>query len=150
MGKRHLVAALLLLSAFGLWCAAPASATGTVRVTQSDGTVRNYHDVTIHFKNDRLRLISADRKGTLIIDRAACSYIGEIERCLPIDAQLDQSGSVRPLDFDYGTIFVNPSSDVQTLPHSTTQLQPNGIILFLKTKHGTYVSAHGEIDEVQH
>lgn len=149
MGKRHGIAVLLLLSALGLWCAAPAGATGTVRITKSDGTVKVYHDVTIHFTNNRLRLISGDRKGALIIDRAACSYVGNIERCLPIDAKLDQGGSTHPLDFESGTILVNTGDTPHTLRHSSQQLPPNGVVMLLQTKRGTFIALHGVIDEVQ-
>jgi hypothetical protein len=148
MGKRRSLAVLLLLSALGLWSAAPAGAMGTVRVMQHDGTIRYYTDVTIHFRHDRLRLISHDGKGAIVIDRAACSYIGDIERCLPIDVMLDQDGALRPMDLAGGTIFVNNTDAVQELPLSSKQIPPHGILLSIKTKRGTYISLAGAIDEV--
>ena len=76
-------AAALSAGAFFLGGAAPALADGTVRVTQNDGTLQVYPNVSIRVVDKTLRVTSADGKGTLIVERAACSYTGELLRWLP-------------------------------------------------------------------
>jgi hypothetical protein len=136
---------------FGIICclnSAIALASGTVRVQQNDGSVRNYPDVSLRIVHRTLRITSHDGKGTLIIDHAACSYVGELERCLPYGAKLQQSGKTRPITIVSGTIYFNPTSETQTLPLSSTRLVPRGILLSLRTKIGTYVSLSGKLDEL--
>jgi hypothetical protein len=131
---------------FGGWDAAYAK--GTVRVQQNNGSVQVYHDVTIRIAQKVLRVTTADGKGTLIIDKAACSFAGELQTCLPYSIKLDQGGSVKPLDFERGTVYVNLTDARQQLPYSSTQLPPQGILLSLRTKIGTIVNLTGEIDQV--
>ena len=146
MSIRQHVAGLLLVCAAAAACIAPAGATGTVRVQQNNGTAKLYENVTIHFRHGHLRLISSDGKGTLIIDHSACSFINEIERCLPLDVKLDQGGTVRALGLADGTVFVNDTDSVQQLTFSSHRLPPHSIYLTIRTQHGTYVTAKGAID----
>ena len=83
MTARLAFAVFFLISIFGLLSIAPAGATGTMRVQQSNGTVQVYHDVLIRVAQRTLRIGSKDRKGVLVIDRAACTYAGSLLRCLP-------------------------------------------------------------------
>jgi len=127
----------------------PAQAKATVQIQQSDGSSQTYDDVSVKLvKNQALHLTTADGKGTLIINKAACSYIGEIQRCLPYSASLDQGGSTKPIDFKDGTAYANMTDQNQTLPLSSQQLPPRGIVMLLKTKIGTFISVKGTIDEV--
>jgi hypothetical protein len=138
----------VIIFAILLTGAAAAYAKGTVRVQQSSGSMQVYRDVTIRIAQKALRVTTADGKGTLIIDKAACSFTGEIQTCLPYSIKLDQGGSVQPLDFERGTVYVNLTSAKQQLPYSSTQLPPQGILLSLRTKIGTIVNLTGEIDQV--
>jgi hypothetical protein len=126
-----------------------ADAKGTVRVQQSNGSVEMYKDVTIKLvRNKAIYVTTADHKGTLIIDQAACSYVGEIRRCLPYSAKLEQDGKTRPLDFKDGTIYGNLTDKMLTLPLSSQQVPPKGIVMLFKTRIGTFVSVTGTMDEV--
>jgi hypothetical protein len=149
MNARLAFAVFFLISIFGLLSIAPAGATGTMRVQQSNGTVQVYHDVLIRVAQRTLRIGSKDRKGVLVIDRAACTYAGAVMRCLPSTMKLEQSGQTKEIQLITGTIYVNLTDDTQQLHHSSTQLAPHDILLALQTKRGTYVSVHGHIDEVQ-
>lgn len=62
---------------------APASAQGITRVQQSDGSVQVYRDVRMRLNGKTLWITSADRRGALEIANGACSFAGELERCLP-------------------------------------------------------------------
>ena len=141
----------LALFVFLLLCfvdLAPAGATGTVRIQQYDGTVRVYDDAVIRVKHNTLRVWSHDGKGTLVIDRAACSYVGELERCLPTTFQLKQNGATRTIQLVNGLVYFNPTNSVQQLSLSSRQLQPRGLMLNLHTVRGTYISIRGTIDEL--
>jgi hypothetical protein len=126
-----------------------ASATGTVRVQQDNGTVQVYNDASIVISQKTLRITTADKKGTLVIDKAACSYVGSVMRCLPYSMSLDQGGGVHPLDFQRGTVYLNLTDDKQPLPFTSKQLLPHSIMLSLTTRIGTIVDVTGTIDAVK-
>jgi hypothetical protein len=149
MHARHAFAILLLISIFGALGVARADATGTMRVQQNDGTVQVYHDVLIRVAQRTLRIGSKDRKGVLVIDRAACSYAGSLLRCLPSTIKFEQNGQTHQIQLITGTLYVNLTDDMQQLHHSSTQLSPHDVMLMMQTKRGTYISLHGHIDEMQ-
>jgi hypothetical protein len=146
-GIKALAAVLLAVAACVLDTAA-ARATGTITIVQADGHTDVYHDVGIKVIHNALFMTSADGKGTLVINRAACSYQGELLVCLPTNATLVQAGETSPLDFRKGTLYVNTTGEPQQLALSTTKVPPNGILLSFTTKRGTYVSLSGRIDKV--
>jgi hypothetical protein len=142
--------ALPLACALGAMVAVPAGATGTLRVQQSDGKVNVYPDVVIRLISHKaLTITSADGKGVLKIDQAACSYAGLLRSCLLYHMEWIQAGELHPIDLVRGTIYVNLTGQKQQLPLSSTQLPPNGVLLAFLTKRGTNVSMTGTIDEVQ-
>lgn len=138
---------LALIASFALSTAA-AGAVGTVTIAQADGTTNVYHDVVIKVIHSALYMTSADGKGTLVINRAACAYQGQLLVCLPTSATLVQAGATSPLDFRKGTVYVNDTDDPQQLTLSTTKVAPHSIVLSFTTKRGTYVSLTGTIDKV--
>ena len=146
--SRSAFAVLALTAAFVLCGLACARATGTVRVQQEDGSVQTYPKAWIEITNKALRITTADKKGTLVIDRAACSFVGQVMRCLPYSMTLDQGGGSNPLDFQRGTVYLNLTDTKQPLPLTSKQLPPNGIMLSLTTKIGTIVDVTGLIDKV--
>ncbi|MBV8244839.1 MAG: hypothetical protein JOZ38_02855 [Candidatus Eremiobacteraeota bacterium] len=122
-----------------------AEAKGTVRVQQSDGSVQVYRDVTLRVVGKTLQITTADSKGTLVITDAACSFVDALMRCLPYHYTLVQNGA-HLLDFEYGTVYYNPTKTKQTLRYSSTQLEPDGVLAAVKSKRGTYVSISGTLD----
>ncbi len=149
MGTRHAFAALLVFTILSILSLAPVGATGTVRIQQNDGTVRNYDGAVIRVKHNTIRVWSHDGKGTLVINRAACSYVGELERCLPTTFQLKQSGETKTIQLINGLVYFNPTDSPQQMRLSSQQLPPRGLMLMLHTLRGTYISVHGQIDELQ-
>jgi hypothetical protein len=139
-------AALCALALLLLPIAAPAQ--GTVRVQQITGKLETYNNVGIQLVGKKLFLRSPDGKGELIIERAACFYIGELLRCHPLSVYLTQNGETHPLDLASGTIYANRTSSPLTLPYSSQQVQPNSIVMALQTKIGTFVSLQGTFDAV--
>jgi hypothetical protein len=95
-----------------------------------------------------LRITSADRRGTLVVTKGACSFLGELERCLPYRIVLDQSGVKRPIDFERGTEYLNRTDSPQMLPYSTMHVPPHGIVLSLVTAHGTSITVRGTVDRI--
>jgi hypothetical protein len=119
-----------------------------VRVQQKNGSVQEYPNSSIRYTkaSKTLTVTTADGKGTLIIDQAACSFIGQLFRCLLTSASLKQNGVTRPLDFETGTIYANTTDAKINLPMSTQGVPPHGLVMALKTKAGTYLSLTGTID----
>jgi hypothetical protein len=127
----------------------PASATGTARIQQRDGSVKTYTNVRIVVQNESMAITSSDGVGTLVLGKAACTKVGELLRCLPYDATLEQHGQATHVPLQSGTVWLNPSNTNQQLTHSSTQLPPRGVLLSLQTKAGTYVSLTGIVDRIQ-
>lgn len=139
--------ALALAGVLTLACAIPAQAKGVARIAESDGTVRDY-PVSLEVIDHRaVRIVSADGRDTLSVSKAACSYQGELERCLPFRIVLDRAGKRHPIDFRHGTEYLNRTDSEQQLPLSSRHVPPHGIVLLLLTAHGTYITVSGTIDE---
>jgi hypothetical protein len=126
-----------------------ARASGTAVVQQRDGSTKTYRNVFIRVNNDAMALTSSDRQGMLIIGKAACTHIGELVRCLPYDATLDQHGKSYHIVLQSGTVWLNPTMTAQPLSYSSAQLQPHGVLMSIHTKAGTFVSLTGTVDEIQ-
>jgi len=146
---RVFVISLLCACAFVFAASGAVDAKGTVTVQQSNGSTQTYNNVTIVIAHKTLRVTTADGVGTLVIDKAACSYVGNLQMCLPYSMTLDQGGGTHPLDFQRGTVYVNLTDSKQPLSNSSMQLPPQGILLSLTTKVGTIVNMTGTIDKVQ-
>jgi len=144
---RVLVASLVLLT-LATVLRDPAAATGTARIQQADGETKTYSNVHLRIADKRMWITSHDRKGTIILDKAACTAIGKMLRCYPYEATLDQAGHHHTIVLQSGTVWINPTESMQQLPHSSTQLRPRGVLLTLRTKKGTFVSLSGTVDEV--
>ena len=128
--------------------ASAVDAKGTVRVQQSDGSTQVYNNVTLRIVGQTLRITSEDGKGTLVVTKAACSFEGDLMRCLPDELVLQQGGSEHTLDFQRGTIYYNNTAAKQQLSLSSTQVPPNGILGLLLTKKGTIIAVSGVVDAV--
>jgi hypothetical protein len=129
--------------------AVAADAKGTLQVTHADGSVETFHDVSIKVDTHKaLTITSADGEGVIVIDKAACDYTGDIQKCLPYSMTLTDHGNSHQLDFQRGTIYANLTSEKQQLPLSSTQLPPNGVSFVVQTKRGTYFTLNGVADVV--
>jgi hypothetical protein len=140
---------LPVILAFFIFGVAQAGATGTVRVQQSDGTVQTYDGVSIRVKHNTIRIGSKDQKGVMVIDRAACSYVGDLIRCLPASFQLVQSDQTKTIQLISGLIYANLTGTPQQLTNSSKQIPPKNLMLQLHTFRGTYITVRGEIDVIQ-
>ena len=121
-----------------------AQANGTMRVQQSDGSVQLY-DVTMAVSGRQLLITTANKKGTLIVDEAACTVDARVMTCIPERVRLRQNGTV-PLDFERGTVYFNKTNETQQLKYSSTQIPPNGVLGSMKSPKGTYVTWSGTLD----
>jgi hypothetical protein len=148
IGLRTHVAACFFAGIIGT-SAACAGATGTAQIHQPDGSVKTYENVRIRIPdNQHLLLTSSDGKGTLVINKASCTAVAAMLRCLPYSGELDQHGNVFAFALLSGSVWLNLSSEKHLLPFSTAQLAPGGVLMAIETKRGTYVSLTGTIDEV--
>jgi hypothetical protein len=126
---------------------AGADARGSVRVQQIDGRIDRYSNVGLRLDGNTLRIVSPDRVGTLLVHRAACSWLGGIQRCLPYALILSQHGD-HSIGFSRGTLYLNLTDVPHALPLSSNVVQPHGVLALLKTKRGTYITVSGRLDEV--
>jgi hypothetical protein len=152
MNRFASVAALLgcfVLSCFVSVAPLMCGATGTARIQQPDGSAKIYDDVHINIVNDaRMLITSSDGKGTLVVNKASCTVVEHLLRCLAYSAELQQHGNTIPIELVSGTAWLNSSGSMQQLPHSSTQLAPRGVVMALETKRGTYVTLTGTVDGV--
>jgi hypothetical protein len=139
------LAAFIALAAASV--TAGASAHGSVRVQQADGRVDHYENVGLLLDGDTLRITSPDRVGTLLVHRAACSWLGGLQRCLPYALVLSQHGD-HPIGFSRGTLYLNLTDSPHALPYSSKVVEPHSILALLKTERGTYISVSGRLDGV--
>ncbi len=145
---RVLVSVVLAAAVSAVSCE-PAGATGTVRIQQRDGATKTYTNVRIVVQNESMAITSSDGEGTIVLGKAACTKVGELLRCLPYDATLEQHGQTTHVPLQSGTVWINPSNVNQQLTYSSTQLPPHGVLLSIQTKAGTYVSLTGVVDRMQ-
>lgn len=137
--------ALVTALGFGL---SPAGAEGTALIKQTDGSLDTYDNVSVAIVHKNLFVTTHDGKGTLVIQRAACAYQGELMVCFPTAATLVQGGASKPIDLRTGTIYLNLTDQAQQLVLSTTKVPPQSMLLSFTTKRGTYVSVSGRIDRM--
>ena len=145
---RVLVSLAFAATAIAIPCGR-ANATGTVRIQQRDGSIKTYTNVKIVVLTESMTITSSDGEGTIILGKAACTKVGELLRCLPYDATLEQHGETTHIPLKSGTVWLNPSDSNQQLTYSSTQLPPRGVLLAIQTKAGTYVSLTGIVDRIQ-
>lgn len=135
--------------AFFLILGTAAQAAGTTRVQQSDGSVQVYHDVRIRLHGHTLWLRSPDRKDRLQVESTACSYVHEIQRCLPYKVFLHKPSGAHQITIVRGVYYVNLTDKPHPLLHSSERVPAKSVLMFLHTSHGTFVQAEGRLDAVE-
>jgi hypothetical protein len=119
---------------------------GTVNIQRSDGSMSSYPATMLAIVGSTLHVRSPDHKGTLVIERAACSRHDAILTCLPTRVVLRQNGASHELPLASGTVYYNLTAMPQILAYSTQHLRPHGIILSLRTLRGTLINLDGTVD----
>jgi hypothetical protein len=120
---------------------ARGAAEALVRVQQSDGTTQVYRNVHATLSGTTLWLRSPDRKDRLQIVSAACSFPHDLQRCLPYQVILHKPDRTHQLTITRGVFYVNLTTEPHHLLHSSQVVAPHGVMVFLHTTRGTYVSA---------
>ncbi len=139
--------ALALVAVFACG-ASPARAGGTAMIAQIDGSLDKYDNVSAAIIHKNLFVTTHDGRGTLVIQRAACAYQGQLMVCFPTAVTLVQAGGSKPLDLRDGTIYLNLTDSAQPLALSTTKVAAQSVLLSFTTKRGTYVSVSARLDKV--
>lgn len=150
MQHRVLRVGLGVVASVGLFLvatAARADADGVTRIQQSDGTVQTYPDAHIRLRGSTLWITSADHRGVLQVVNGACSFAGELQRCLTDTVTLHQHGKTHVIAVEHGTVYLNLSTAAQQLPHSGQQLASQSVLVAFRTARGTFVSVRGQLDE---
>jgi hypothetical protein len=146
---RRLSFALAFVLSAAVAFPATGAAEALVRVQQSDGTTQVYRNVRATLSGSTLWLRSPDRKDRLQIVSAACSFPHDLKRCLPFQVFLHKPDRTHELTITHGVFYVNLTSEAHHLLHSSEVVAPHGVIVFLHTTRGTYVSATGRLDDVK-
>jgi hypothetical protein len=144
---RWLVFRTILAAAFVVGLGAPALATGTVRVQQSDGSVQRYTNVELRIVNKTLTLTSADKVSTVVISGASCVHSGDLVRCTGGGLSLRQTGKTHTIPFKTATFYFNPTDQDQSLPLSTVKVGAHSVIFATQTAKGTYINGNGKLDQ---
>ena len=137
----------LIVIALVVALSAPASATGTVRIQQRDGSVQTYTGVTLKAANKSLTLVSADKVTTVVISGADCAHDGAIVRCMGGGFSLLQDGKRHNVPFKTATFYFNLTDQDQSLPLSTTKVPAHSVIFAVQTAKGTYITGNGKLDQ---
>lgn len=151
MATKHVprYGAVLLSSALLFATCIPASATGTARIHYRDGTAKTYTAVRIAIDPGSLTLTSSDGVGTLYIGKAACTKAGELLRCLPYDATLQQHGTSTHIPLKSGTVWLNLTAAPIAVPDGSATLAPRGVEVTMKSQAGTSISLTGTADDIK-
>ncbi len=142
------LAAIVTAIACVVVVAAVARAAGTLQINHSDGSVNTYEGVTINVFSGSLFLTTADGKGTLVVNRSACSYQAKIIVCLPNSVILVQKGKSNALSLTTGTVYLNYTDAPQPLTRSSAKLPAHAAMVSFTTGNGTYVNLLGTLDQV--
>jgi hypothetical protein len=142
------LAALAAAIACVVVVATVARATGTLQINHKDGSVNTYEGVTINVFSGSLFLTTADGKGTLVVNRSACSYQAKLIVCLPNSVILVQKGKSNALALTTGTVYLNYTDDAQPLTLTSAKLPPHTAMVSFSTSSGTYVNLLGTLDQV--
>ena len=129
--------------------AVPAGATGTLRVQKADGSAKTYEHVQVLVKDESMALVSGDKKGWLVLGKAACTLVEKNLRCALYDGTLMQFGKKTHIALEDGTLWLNPGKTTEPIPHSTVQLPPHGVWLSFRSKKGAHATLSGTADEIQ-
>lgn len=126
----------------------PARATGTLLIQRSNGDAKTYSDVEIKALGGTLFLTSDDGDGTIVVNRAACSFQGKVMVCLPTSVVLVQDGESSPLALKSGTVYLNDTDQDQPLALSSQKIKAHSVMVAFTTRGGTHVNVVGQFDQV--
>jgi hypothetical protein len=126
--------------------AAPAAATGTLRIQQADDTVQTYSGVQMRVANNTLTLTSADSVSTVVISGVNCDRSTALIRCTGGSMSLKEDGT-HPIPFRSATFYFNSTDQDQQLPLSSLKVGPHSVIFAAHTQKGTYLTGSGKLDQ---
>jgi hypothetical protein len=127
--------------------AAPAWATGTVRIQQHDNAVQTYTDVALRIVGKTLTLTSADKVSTVVISGVNCAAAGDLTRCTGGGLSLQQDGKTNVVPFKNATFYFNLTDQDQMLPLSTMKVSPHSVVFAARTTKGTFITGSGRLDQ---
>jgi hypothetical protein len=140
-------AAGFILIALFLVSGRPASASGQVRIQQSDGSIKTYTGVTMKVANNALTLISPDKVTTVKINAANCTHSGDLVSCSATSISFTQDGQTHAVPFKVATFYFNPTNQEQQLALSTTKIAAHSVLFAVQTAKGTVINGDGKLDE---
>jgi len=152
MRTRVTLRAVASLAAFSILMAVTATrveATGTLLVEKSNGSAKTYDHVQILVKDESMALVSKDKKGWLVLGKAACTLVEKIVRCALYDGTLFQFGQKTHIALAEGTLWLNPGKTAEPIARSTMKLAPHGVWGSVHTKKGAHAILSGTADEIQ-
>lgn len=127
--------------------AAPAFATGTVRIQQHNNSVQTYTGVVMKIVGHTLTLTSADGVSTVTISGATCNRRTDLIRCTGGGLTLKQDGANHVIPFRNAEFYFNLTDQDQALPLSTEKIAPHSVIFAARTAKDTYITGNGRLDQ---
>jgi len=124
-----------------------ASATGTVKIQQSDGSISTYSDVGLKITKTALYMTSSDKVSTVVVSGATCTKNDDMYRCTGGGMTLDEDGKPHTVPFKSATFYFNLTDQDQTLSMSTMKLGAHSVMFVAQTAKGTFITGNGKIDE---
>jgi hypothetical protein len=138
---------ILSVAALVVASTAPAFATGSLKIQQSDNTIQSYTSVNMRIVQKTLMLTSEDKVSTVIISGGSCVDADNgLKRCNAKQLSMDQNGTTHVIPFVNATFYFNLTDGDLMLPLSTVKLAPNSVIFSAKTAKGTYITGSGTLD----
>ena len=137
----------ILFGALLFACAAPALATGNVRIEQSDHSVQTYTNVVLRIVNKTLMLTSADKVSTVVISDAQCAHKGALIKCTGGRLSLQQDRKNHSIPFKTATFYFNLTDQDQPVPSSTMKLGAHSVVFMALTAKGTHITGNGKLDK---
>jgi hypothetical protein len=142
MGMRYFVS----IAALAVAMTAPAWATGSLKIQQSNNTIQSYTDVGIRIVGKTLMLTSEDKVSVVIISGGSCTDDNGLKRCNAKQLSMEENGTMHVIPFVSATFYFNLTDGDLMLPLSTMKIAPNSVIFSAKTDKGTYITGSGMLD----
>jgi len=150
---------LPIAAAFILLLPASALATGTVNITQKDGSAQTYVDVVMKVQDHTLTVTSADRVSTVSVrvDSGDCAPTNGVVYCWGGGMSLQQRGKTQVIPFKAAKFYFNLTDQEQSSDSAAgvlsaagcqlmSKVAPHTVAFALLTAKGTHITGTGKLD----
>jgi hypothetical protein len=123
-----------------------ALAKGELTIEHPDGDTDLYSGVEISNTDNILYFKASEGDSILMITKNECTKEGELLVCNKARMGIDTLGVIEELKIKEIFLFINPTSQSQSIKGSTVTMTPNTVLLEAVTEKGAYITGLGKID----